>query len=139
MAEAPGPLRATASVVANRNDGGANHRLELELSGWPGFAPGQFAMLSPGAVGEVFRSDPLLPRPMAIYRETGPDRFEILYKRTGGGIFSAISSEIPNSSIRTRARPDSGSGTLWTCLFPPMVTRSPKATAANPFGWFILM
>ena len=36
-------------------------------------------MLSPGAVAGVFRSDPLLPRPMAIYRETGPDRLDVRF------------------------------------------------------------
>ena len=32
------------------------------------FRPGQFVMLSPGALGAATRSDPLLPRPMAVYR-----------------------------------------------------------------------
>ena len=51
------------------DEGGANHRLALRVPGWPGFEPGQFVMLSPGARGAAPRSDPLLPRPMAVYRE----------------------------------------------------------------------
>ena len=65
-------LRADVEILANGVEGGANRRLALRLpAGWPGFAPGQFLMLSPGAVGAARRDDPLLPRPMAIYRVTG--------------------------------------------------------------------
>jgi dihydroorotate dehydrogenase electron transfer subunit len=82
------PIRAEAEILENRFEGGANHRLALWVAGWPGFAPGQFVMLSPGALASVPRDDPLLPRPMAIYRAT-PDqdaaRVEVLYKRTGRG------------------------------------------------------
>jgi dihydroorotate dehydrogenase electron transfer subunit len=45
-------------------------------------------MLSAGARAEVRRTDPLLPRPMAVYRERsaqGAGVIEILYKRTGRG------------------------------------------------------
>ncbi len=81
----PAPVRVDAEVVENRCDGGANHRLRLRVPGWPGFGPGQFVMLSPGALGAAPRSDPLLPRPMAVYRSHGATEVEILYKRTGRG------------------------------------------------------
>ncbi len=75
-------------MTANAREGGANHRMWLRVPDWPGFAPGQFVMLSPGAVGEARRTDPLLPRPMAVFREretpAGPE-IEVLYKRTGRG------------------------------------------------------
>jgi dihydroorotate dehydrogenase electron transfer subunit len=74
--------------MENRAEGGDNHRLVLRVEGWPGFGPGQFVMLSPGAESVVPRSDPLLPRPMAIYRAhlaKGAVDLEILYKATGRG------------------------------------------------------
>jgi dihydroorotate dehydrogenase electron transfer subunit len=84
------PLRAEAEVLENRTEGGGNHRLLLGVPGFAGFAPGQFAMLSPGAVGAAERCDPLLPRPMAIYRARPSQRadcaeIEILYKVHGRG------------------------------------------------------
>jgi dihydroorotate dehydrogenase electron transfer subunit len=84
----PPPVRAEALVLANRAEGGVSRRLVLRVPGWRGFAPGQFAMLSPGALSAARRSDPLLPRPMAIYRaEAAPDgaRVEVLYKVAGRG------------------------------------------------------
>jgi dihydroorotate dehydrogenase electron transfer subunit len=83
-------LRADAEVLANQAEGGANRRLALRLpDAWPGFAPGQFLMLSPGALGAARRDDPLLPRPMAIYRAGGDGdpagALEVLYKVTGRG------------------------------------------------------
>jgi dihydroorotate dehydrogenase electron transfer subunit len=77
-------LRVGAEVVSNRRDSGDNLRLVLRVPGWPGFAPGQFAMLSPGACTDVVRSDPLLPRPMAVFRARG-DEIEVLYKVVGRG------------------------------------------------------
>ena len=87
MAEPAMPLRIDAEVVATESAGGANHRLRLAVPGWPGFEPGQFVMLSPGALGAAERSDPLLPRPMAVYRTSGTERpeVEILFKRHGRG------------------------------------------------------
>lgn len=84
------PIRTLAEVLENRAEGAANHRLALAVDGWPGAAPGQFAMLSAGARTSVERSDPLLPRPMAIYRghgpaASGPATVEILYKAMGRG------------------------------------------------------
>jgi dihydroorotate dehydrogenase electron transfer subunit len=84
----PAPLRAVAEVVTNRDEGAGNHRIVLRVPGWPGFAPGHFVMLSPGALAGVERSDPLLPRPMAVYRaraSNGAAEVEILYKVSGRG------------------------------------------------------
>lgn len=85
-------IRVDAEVRANRPEGdeaaSPNRRLVLGVPGWPGAAPGQFAMLSPGALGTATRFDPLLPRPMAVYRATpepGGAAVEILYKVTGRG------------------------------------------------------
>ena len=92
------PIRALARVVESRDEGGANRRLLLEVPGWPGFAPGQFAMLSPGACQKTRRTDPLLPRPMAIYRSfesSTPGEsagIEVLYRITGRG--TALLSEV---------------------------------------------
>lgn len=82
------PLRVDAEVRENRAGGGAHFRLRLAVAGWPGAAPGRFVMLSPGARGAVLRFDPLLPRPMAVYRTiagTAPPEIEVLYKATGRG------------------------------------------------------
>ena len=82
------PLRADALVRENRAEGGSNFRLRLAVDGWPGAAPGHFVMLSPGPQGAAQRFDPLLPRPMAVYRTrvgaTSPE-IEVLYKATGRG------------------------------------------------------
>lgn len=89
MSSCAHPLRLSAPVLANRAEGGPNHRLVLGFErDWPGFEPGQFVMLSPGARGSAERADPLLPRPMAIYRVRGEPlrpELEILYKVTGRG------------------------------------------------------
>lgn len=82
------PLRADAEVRENRAEGGTNYRLRLAIDGWPGAEPGHFVMLSPGARGAAQRFDPLLPRPMAVYRTLGGDaspEIEVLYKATGRG------------------------------------------------------
>jgi dihydroorotate dehydrogenase electron transfer subunit len=82
------PIRAVASVAALACEGGPNHRLALRVPGWTGFEPGQFVMLSPGPLEAAWRSDPLLPRPMAVYRERDADGervIEILFKRHGRG------------------------------------------------------
>ena len=82
------PIRGDALVVANRADGGANRRMVLRVEGWPGSEPGQFVMLSPGAKSAAARTDPLLPRPMAVYRASASDGgadVEILYKVSGRG------------------------------------------------------
>jgi dihydroorotate dehydrogenase electron transfer subunit len=82
------PVRVDAEVRSNRHEGGANWRLRLGVQGWPGFEPGQFVMLSPGARSRAERFDPLLPRPMAVFRAAPMDGgadVEVLYKVTGRG------------------------------------------------------
>ena len=80
-------IRADAVILENRGDGGANHRLRLRVPGWPAARPGQFVMLSPGAIADVRRDDPLLPRPMAVFRQQAgaEPEVEILYKVEGRG------------------------------------------------------
>lgn len=94
MTAQPLAIRVDAEVRANGPERGAaaasspNRRLVLAVPGWPGAAPGQFAMLSPGATGAASRFDPLLPRPMAVYRaapEPGGAAVEILYRVSGRG------------------------------------------------------
>lgn len=102
MSVAAGPLRADAEVVENRAEGAVNRRLRLRVHGWPGFAPGQFVMLSPGARGAAERFDPLLPRPMAVYREqprAGGAELEILYKVSGRGT-ALLADAPPGATIR---------------------------------------
>ena len=79
--------RTTAKVVTLRTDGESGYRLVLDVPNWQGFDAGQFVMLSPGPMDSVPRTDPLLPRPMAVYREfaDAPGRIEILFKRHGRG------------------------------------------------------
>lgn len=80
--------RAVAEVIGNRVEARDAFRLGLRVPGWPGFEPGQFLMLSPGPLAAASRSDPLLPRPMAIYRMQGQGaeaEVEVLYKRVGRG------------------------------------------------------
>lgn len=82
------PIRGVARVASLSHEGASNYRLALRVPGWPGFEPGQFVMLSPGPQGAAPRSDPLLPRPMAVYRERrdgGDPEIEILFKRHGRG------------------------------------------------------
>jgi dihydroorotate dehydrogenase electron transfer subunit len=82
------PIRGEGRVVSLTDEGGVNRRLVLALPRWPGSAPGQFVMLSPGARASAPRTDPLLPRPMAVYRTRAGDgdpRIEILFKVHGRG------------------------------------------------------
>jgi dihydroorotate dehydrogenase electron transfer subunit len=87
-ADAGTPVRVEAEIIRNRPEGRSSWRLVLRVPGWPGFQPGQFAMLSAGALGGAVRTDPLLPRPMAIYRAepgNGSADVEILYRVVGRG------------------------------------------------------
>jgi len=82
------PIRSVAEILSNADEGHSSRRLTLRVPDFPGFAPGQFAMLSAGALAAAERSDPLLPRPMAIYRSVASPQgadVEILYKVTGRG------------------------------------------------------
>jgi len=85
----PAPVRAEAEVLENIAEGGDNYRLSLAIPAWPQADPGQFMMLSAGAWTEVEQTDPLLPRPMAVFRQTPLDltstRVELLYKAAGRG------------------------------------------------------
>jgi dihydroorotate dehydrogenase electron transfer subunit len=95
------PIRTEATVVENRAEGGVNRRLVLRIEGWPGFGPGQFLMLSPGALADVRRTDPLLPRPMAVYRarrRNGAADVEILFKVSGRGT-GLLAESLPGQRI----------------------------------------
>jgi dihydroorotate dehydrogenase electron transfer subunit len=81
------PIRGEGSVASLAEEG-MNWRLVLAVPNWPGSEPGQFVMLSPGARGSAPRCDPLLPRPMAVYRTRvggGDLRIEVLFKVHGRG------------------------------------------------------
>lgn len=82
------PTRSDAEVVFNRDEGAGNWRVRLRVPGWPSeTAPGQFVMLTPGGLTKL-SSDPLLPRPMAVYRvfQTNENaEVEFLYKVVGRG------------------------------------------------------
>ena len=98
----PRPIRVDAEVVENRAEGGENLRLSLRVPAWPGFLPGQFVMLSPGARTSVERTDPLLPRPMAVFRsrpEAGSALVEILYRRVGRGT-RLLAETLPGQLLR---------------------------------------
>ncbi len=95
-------IRVEAEVRANLDEGGENRRLRLGVPGWPGSTPGQFAMLSPGPCGAAERFDPLLPRPMAVYRtvpESGGAELEILYRRSGRGT-RLLAGTMPGETVR---------------------------------------
>jgi len=95
------PIRAEAEVVRNVNEGPSNWRLVLRVPDWPGFRPGQFAMLSAGARQAARRTDPLLPRPMAVYRAeagVGGSDVEILYKRVGRGT-ALLAEALPGQRV----------------------------------------
>ena len=81
------PIRGHGLVVSNVVDGNG-HKLRLRVHDWPGALPGQFVMLGAGAEASVPRRDPLLPRPMAVYREhrvDGAFEIELLYRVVGRG------------------------------------------------------
>lgn len=96
------PLRTDAEVAAIESEGASNHRLTLRVPAWPGSSPGQFVMLSAGVLGAAERSDPLLPRPMAVYRQHGESddtRIEILFKRHGRGT-ALLAMALPGQRVR---------------------------------------
>lgn len=73
---------------------GHGRKLRLRVDGWPGASPGQFVMVGAGAESTVPRRDPLLPRPMAVYRDFGVAEgpqgeakrdVELLYRVVGRG------------------------------------------------------
>ncbi len=91
------PVRTDGEVVEARDEGAGNWRLRLRVPGWPRqTAPGQFLMLTPGGLRKENSLDPLLPRPMAIYRAEldGDGAFvEIRYKVVGRGTRLLASAE----------------------------------------------
>lgn len=96
------PVRVDARIVENRDEGSANRRLVVEVDRWPDFRPGQFVMVSPGPRSAVERWDPLLPRPMAIYRlrrASGSSELEILYKVSGRGT-ALLAEALPGQRVR---------------------------------------
>ncbi len=99
--EGAAPIRAEAEVVRNVSEGPSSWRLVLRVPDWPGFRPGQFAMLSAGAQQAARRTDPLLPRPMAVYRAEAGDGWsdvEILYKRVGRGT-ALLAEALPGQRV----------------------------------------
>ncbi|MDH3687806.1 MAG: hypothetical protein OEP95_16360, partial [Myxococcales bacterium] len=84
MSERLLPIRTEAEVVS-QTPSGVGWTLRLDAGpAWPGSEPGQFVMLAPGPVGAAPRTDPLLPRPMAVFRSSG-SQLEVLYKVVGRG------------------------------------------------------
>jgi dihydroorotate dehydrogenase electron transfer subunit len=69
-------------------------RVRVTLPGFPSHRPGQFAMLH--CEPELLHRDPLLPRPMAIYRREG-ETLEFRFKVVGRGTaaLSRLSSGAP--------------------------------------------
>ncbi len=84
LAALPAPHRGRAQVEFNQHEGGTNWRIRFAPRPWRGSRPGQFLMLSAGPVGPAPRLDPLLPRPMAVFR-SDPSAVEVLYKVVGRG------------------------------------------------------
>ncbi len=86
------PIRGVARVLSNLVEGNGR-KLKLAVADWPGSLPGQFVMVGAGAISSVDRRDPLLPRPMAVYRdlgvvegcEGGERAVELLYRVVGRG------------------------------------------------------
>jgi dihydroorotate dehydrogenase electron transfer subunit len=72
------PRRRRAARVVRAEEGA----LAFEVAGWPPHAPGQFVMLALDPTGLTL--DPLLPRPMAIFRRDG-DVVEVRYRVVGRG------------------------------------------------------
>jgi dihydroorotate dehydrogenase electron transfer subunit len=100
-AEAAPPIRTRGIVRENRPEG-SYWRLTLSVADFTRFAPGQFVMLSPGAELAAPRTDPLLPRPMAVYQARAAEgagcEVEVLYKVTGRGT-ALLSSARPPEAV----------------------------------------
>ena len=83
-------IRAVAEVLI-----ADSRRVVLRVPGWPGHRPGQFAMLTLDPSG--LHRDPLLGRPMAVYRG-GADDLEFRFKVVGRG--TRILSELsPGAAV----------------------------------------
>ena len=70
-------IRARGRVISAGPDS-----IRVALPEWPGHRPGQFAMLLPNP--DARTRDPLLPRPMAVFRG-GPDALEFRFNVVGAG------------------------------------------------------
>lgn len=98
------PPSHVCTVLSNEPMGGGNFCLRLEISGeWRSSSPGQFVMLSPVAPSRLPSTDPLLPRPMAIYRReqnlSGSGVIvDVAYKVIGRGT-ALMRSALPGSSM----------------------------------------
>ena len=98
------PVRCHARVLSNESDG-SGRKLSLAIPGWPPSIPGQFLMLAAGAEAGVPRLDPLLPRPMAVYRERVSARadatpeVEILFQVVGRGT-GLLAAARPGDTIK---------------------------------------
>lgn len=68
-------------------------RVLVDMRGWPGHKPGQFAML--GLDPDRTHRDPLLPRPMAIYR-VFEGKLEFRFKVVGRG--TKLLSQLPRGA-----------------------------------------
>lgn len=101
------PIRGRARVLSNQPDG-SGRKLLLAVPGWPGAIPGQFLMIGAGAEVGVPRWDPLLLRPMAVYRDLGPyavggeatdeRQVELLYRVVGRGT-TLLAESLPGQFI----------------------------------------
>lgn len=99
------PIRGHARVLANDPEG-SGRKLLLAVPAWPGSIPGQFVMIGAGAEAGVPRSDPLLPRPMAVYRDlcleqgatASEGQLELLYRVVGRGT-TLLAETVPGQSI----------------------------------------
>ena len=85
------PIRGFGRVLSNDPDG-HGYKIRLAVEGWPEAGPGQFVMVGAGPEASVPRRDPLLPRPMAVYRQWPEDasdgrsaQVELLYRVVGRG------------------------------------------------------
>ncbi len=69
--------------------------IRVQAPGWAGHRPGQFAMLTLNP--DPHYPDPLLPRPMAVYRGKG-EELEFRFKIVGRGT-ARLAELVPGSSI----------------------------------------
>lgn len=94
-------LRTQAEVVANLQEAADQYRLRLRVENWPSTQPGQFVMLSPKAGPATECTDPLLARPMAIYRifaQGDACEIEILYRVVGRGT-ALLAGVLPGAKL----------------------------------------
>jgi dihydroorotate dehydrogenase electron transfer subunit len=123
------PIRGRATVLSNELDGNGR-KLLLAVPDWPGAIPGQFLMIGAGAEVGVPRWDPLLPRPMAVFRDRGRSEsddnddddapgvghVELLYRVVGRGT-TLLSEMLPGQIVKVvgplgRGFPVEGEGGL---------------------------